>query len=201
MLVGKDTPSSSFEIEKTSGIRIQAKPTGGKDAQAVRVADEKGIFSKLPHMRDHAIHSCGDLISCFAIWARMCKNGPTGNAFANLWCGETFKFSVIPFNEILGRHCTFAPSKKVTSALGAETRTAQHKAKIPFLKRRLQSGSFALANLREGNIGDRSMASAETPLRLTMADKHNALAGIFEVKIFHKKSSRLECCEVDINPS
>lgn len=124
MLVGKDTPSSSFEIEKTGAIGIQAKPTGGKDAQAVRVADEKGISSKLPHMRDDPVHSCRDLVRCFAIGARMCKNGPTGNAFANLWCGETFKFSVIPFDEILGFHGVFAPPEKIASLLGSKAWTA-----------------------------------------------------------------------------
>jgi hypothetical protein len=87
MLVGKDTPSSSFEIEKTGRIGLDSEPTRGKDAQAMRMSDEQRITSKLPNTRDDPIHSASHILGSLSTRTWVSKNSPIRNAFADLRCG------------------------------------------------------------------------------------------------------------------
>jgi len=134
MFVAEKAPSTCFQIEKAGGLWTHSEPSGGENAQAVGMCDEKGIASKIPDSRDDAVNALSDILSGFPIRTRLGENGPTRHRFADFCSCEAFVFSIIPLTEVIGLDCTPSPTDKIACPPRAKTGAAQDKSKVPILK-------------------------------------------------------------------
>ena len=202
MFVAKKAPSSCFQIEKAGRLWAHLKPSGGENAQAVGMCNEKGIASKFADLRDDAVHARSDILSGFPIGTRLVENSPTRHGFPDFCCREAFVFSVIPLTEVIGLDGLPSPADKIACPPRAKTGAAEDESKVPTPQEGCEGGGAPLAFRGEWNVGDRGVASTQAPIRFTMADEHDALTGFVLGRFGHREvSGGLKSSEIAVDPA
>ncbi len=175
VLVAKLAPGAGLELKKSRGEGIQSEPAGGKNAEAVRVSNKKGVTAGFAHTGDYSINSSGDIGSCFSVRARVGEDSPVGNGFSDLGGGEAFVIAVVPLGEVGGVFSFFGPPSEFAGAACAESGTAQNEAEMPACEKGLEPSGALLAEGSEGDVGGRGVAAGEAPLGFTVADEDDFL--------------------------
>ena len=202
MFVAKKAPPTCFQIEKAGGLWTHTEPSGGEHAEAMGMSDEKGIASKFPDLRDDAVDARSDILSGFSIGTRLVENSPTRHRFPDFCCREAFVFSVIPLTEVIGLDGLPSPADKIACPPRAKTGTAEDESKVPIPQEGCEGGGAPLAFRGEWNVGDRGVASTQAPIRLTMADEHDALTGFVLGRFGHGEvSGGLKGGEIAVDPA
>ena len=159
MLVAEKAPSTRFQIEKAGGLWAHPEPSGGENAEAVGMCDEKGIASKFADLRDDAVHTRSDILSGFAIGTRLVENSPARRGFADFCCREAFVFPVIPLTEVIGLDGLPSPTDKIACPPRTKTGAAEDESKVPIPQEGCKGGGAPLAFRGQWNVGDRGVAS------------------------------------------
>ncbi len=181
-VLAENADGGGFEGEAAAGVRGEAEPFGGEDAQEMAMGEDGHDAVALAEAGDDAVGTGGDFGNGLAVGDGSFPDGPAGVALADLLLGEAGAVAVIPFLQVGVDDCGGEIAGEFAGAASALERTAKDVIKGTAGEEASDGESFVFALGGEGEIGAAAVLAAARPGGLAMADQPN-------LKLLHAKES------------
>ena len=174
-VIAEDAQRRGIEEEVTSCSGWKADPPSNKDPKDVAVGKEDDVSFHRAHALDYSIHSNADVFRTFPSRATVLEEHPPRRLGMNLFRGQALVVAVVPFLEVAIDFGPLPQTGELAGLAGTLKGARENSSEGHLRKNRRQESRHRSAILRERDIRDAGVLSAQAPLGLTVSYEKNSL--------------------------